>query len=540
MRMTNKIMQNNSLYNINQNKLLQDKLSTQMSTQKKLTRPSDDPVVAIRALRLRSSVSELTQYDGKNAPDADSWLKVTSDGLGTVSEILTDMSKNANKAANKDLTPDDLDIIVTQLKSLSAEFYATGNLDYAGRYVFTGYRTNTPMSFTQSDISDLVNPIPSYNITEQNKITDFDSINYTVQGNIQGANKNNYKDGNHDGVETEVVNGDIHRLRLAYENTVGTNPTTSTDDPPVTTYSTDDVKIEFMNTDGKTVKATITPQTMPLTGAEDPYEYVMNNKDAIVYIPDTGEILFGDNAYTSQVEANLDNTDTEIRVTYDKSEWATGDLRPEHYFACTSTDTSKTPTETIKYNQNYLDNVHDKRVRQTIEYDVGYNQTIQINTTADEVFTHNLNRDVADIEHALNELKGIYATKLDLEDIHKSMDPADPGYANLTLQVNAANKAYDYIRENIHGIMEKMITKTQNYLDATNVAITDNGTRSSRLDLITKRLTEQKTTFRTLQSENEDVDIAAVAIELSSAELTYSSSLMGTGKIMQTTLMNYI
>ena len=55
MRMTNKIMQNNSLYNINNNKVLQDKLSTQMSTQKKLTRPSDDPVVAIRALRLRTS-----------------------------------------------------------------------------------------------------------------------------------------------------------------------------------------------------------------------------------------------------------------------------------------------------------------------------------------------------------------------------------------------------------------------------------------------------------------------------------------------------
>ena len=51
MRMTNKIMQNNSLYNINNNKVLQDKLSTQMSTQKKITRPSDDPVIAIRALK---------------------------------------------------------------------------------------------------------------------------------------------------------------------------------------------------------------------------------------------------------------------------------------------------------------------------------------------------------------------------------------------------------------------------------------------------------------------------------------------------------
>ncbi len=34
MRMTNKIMQNNSLYNINNNKVLQDKLSTQIYPEK--------------------------------------------------------------------------------------------------------------------------------------------------------------------------------------------------------------------------------------------------------------------------------------------------------------------------------------------------------------------------------------------------------------------------------------------------------------------------------------------------------------------------
>ena len=101
MRITNKIMENNSLYNINNNKILQDKLSTQMGTQKKLTRPSDDPVVAIRALRLRTSVSELTQFYEKNAEDADSWLDVTGKALLTVTDVLTDLSKKANGAANK-------------------------------------------------------------------------------------------------------------------------------------------------------------------------------------------------------------------------------------------------------------------------------------------------------------------------------------------------------------------------------------------------------------------------------------------------------
>lgn len=73
MRITNKIMQRNNLSNINTNKVYQDKLSTQMSTQKKVSRPSDDPVVSIRALRLRSNVTEVTQYYSKNIPDAESW-----------------------------------------------------------------------------------------------------------------------------------------------------------------------------------------------------------------------------------------------------------------------------------------------------------------------------------------------------------------------------------------------------------------------------------------------------------------------------------
>ncbi|MCR4990947.1 MAG: hypothetical protein K6A38_08805 [Lachnospiraceae bacterium] len=512
--MTNKIMQNNSLYNINQNKVLQDKLSTQMSTQKKLTRPSDDPVVAIRALRLRSSVSEITQYEGKNAPDANSWLKVTSDGLGTVTEILTSMNTNANKAANKDLTYDELEIITTQLRSLTEEFYATGNLDYAGRFVFTGYRTNTPMSFTQADVSDTLNPIPSYSITQQLKASDVDTINYTVQGHIKGANKNNYNDGTHNGLETEVSNRDLHRLRLAYDDI--TYPQTT--------------KLNIMKADGKTVDTSYVLNAVSLKSTNMDDAYLTPAAEATLIV-ETGEIILSDDLY-DEIKAK----DTEVRIEYEKSEWKNGDLRPEHYFACYQ----KIVPADIGFNRDYLNDFYENKERQTIAYDVGYNQTIEVNTTADEVFTHDLKRDITDLEKVLNDLNEINATKTDLEDILKYTEESDPNYRDIQLKVNAANKVYDYIRDNIHGIMEKMITKTQNYLDATNVAITDNGTRSSRLDLITKRLTEQKTTFRTLQSENEDVDIAEVAIELTSAELTYSSSLMGTGKIMQTTLMNYI
>ena len=58
MRVTNNMMLRNTTSNINNNKYSVNSLNNQMSSQKKISRPSEDPVVAIRALRLRSNLSE--------------------------------------------------------------------------------------------------------------------------------------------------------------------------------------------------------------------------------------------------------------------------------------------------------------------------------------------------------------------------------------------------------------------------------------------------------------------------------------------------
>ncbi len=520
MRITNKIMQNNSLYNINNNKILQDRLSTQMSTQKAITRPSDDPVVAIRALRLRSSVSELTQFYKKNAPDAQSWIEVTGKGLSTVTDILTDMNKQANKGANKDYTSSELSIIFKQLQSLRDEFYATGNLDYAGRYVFTGYRTDTTMTFTKGEVEETR---PSYVIHEQGTMADFDSINYTYIANLDGMNASNYDQ--KDVIEQDVVNGDIHRIRLAY------NQVESFD------------SIQLVDKDGKTVTAAYNADTISTTASPDPYKTIQdankNGENRIVFVPETGEVLFSDKAYEAMNTAagGISGSETEIRMNYKKSEWQVGDLRPEHYFACEGTTTKDGVTKTVSYNEEYLEGEKEK---QSIEYDVGYNQKIEVNTTADEVFNHNLDRDMDDLVTALASLEKLESTQTDLKNVLSGLDEGTDDYKKVQTKLEASDKAYSYIRQNIHDLMQHTITSTQNYLDDTNVAITDNGTRESRLDLISNRLMDQQTTFKTLQSENEDVDIAEVTIQLTSSKLTYDAALMATGKIMQTSLMNYI
>lgn len=509
MRITNKIMQRNNLANINTNKIYQDKLSTQMSTQKKVNRPSDDPVVAIRALRLRSSVTEITQYYSKNIPDAESWLDVTEDALKNMSEIVTKMIEQCTKGSNGDLTSKDREIILEQLKALGEEVYVTGDADYAGRYVFTGYRTDTSLSFTEDSDTP-------YEITEQLDNSAIDVLTKVDFGNIMNWNASNYTTLT-DADEQAIESLEIYRFRLAY-NDCDENYLPS---------------ITYKDAAGNDV--TINTTMVHSYAEPSPYTQVAADPDAAIYVPETGEVLLGANKYQELMAIKDDvatvNNEGEIRVTYQKANWEVGDLRPEHYFYCKSDPGTD---EEIEYNATFLQGEVEK---QAIEYDVGFNQTIRVNSTADECFQHGIGREVDDLVVALREVLELEVVKSNIE---KEMEKEGADVDKLQEQLDAVEKALTLSKDKSQKLFESGITSFQGYLDDVNLCITNCGTRSSKLELIENRMQSQKTTFETLKSENEDADITEVAIKLSSAELTYEAALMATGKVMQTTLLNFI
>lgn len=515
MRITNQIMQNNNLANINTNKVYQDELSTQMSTTKKISRPSDDPVIAIRALRLRSNVTEITQYYKKNIPDADAWLQVTESALKTLTSNITDMYYQAEKGSQGDLTSTDRQTILEQLEALGDAVYDTGDADYAGRYVFTGYRTDTSLSFQKAETTP-------YEITEQLDKSAIDDKTVVNSGDLLDWNESNYNEEDiKDITEQDISSVTVHRIRLAYDDCDASVT-------PTITYKDADGNAQSINV-----------KTISSHGDPDPYTTASTSTSGAIYVPETGEILLSDNAYNTLMSLKDDVTtsntnEAEIRVTYQKSDWAEGDLRPEHYFACTSNPDTE---DEIIYNASYLEDTDQEK--QSIEYDVGFNQTIRVNTTADECFQHGIGRTVDDLTDALQEV-------VDLEDIESGIKEqleaasSDEDKETLQNQLDAVEKALTLSKDNCQKLFESAITTFQGYLDDTNLCITNVGTRSSKLELIENRMQTQKTTFEELQSDNEDVDITEVAINLSSAELTYEAALMATGKIMQTTLLNYI
>lgn len=523
MRITNKIMQRNNLSNINTNKVYQDKLSTQMSTQKKVSRPSDDPVVSIRALRLRSNVTEVTQYYSKNIPDAESWLDVTEDALKNLTEIITNMIKQCTKASNGDLKSADRQIILEQLKALGDEVYSTGDADYAGRYVFTGYRTDTSLSFDKEYNT-------KYEITEQLDNSSITQLTKVNTGKLLDITANNYNDQNQDYkdiTENSVSSIDVYRIRLAYDDC------RDVDAKPSISFWEKDANGAYK----KDMATWDSKMFQTVSSTADPYSMAAKDDDALIYVPDTGEVLLGKNRYEKLMSCKDDpstsgKNEGEIRVTYQKDHWVKGDLRPEHYFACTSTDADQKVT---KYNQEYL---KGDAAKQVIEYDVGFNQTIQVNSTADECFQHGIGRTVDDLVQAMQDVVDLENVKTKIEGLQETATGTDA--ETLTKQMEAVEKALTLAKDKCQKMFESGITTFQGYLDDANLCVTNCGTRSSKLELIDNRMKSQKTTFETLKSENEDIDVTETAIDLKSAEMTYEAALMATGKVMQTTLLNFI
>ncbi len=532
MRITNKIMQRNNLSNINTNKIYQDKLSTQMSTQKKINRPSDDPVVAIRALRLRSSVTEVTQYYTKNIPDAESWLSVTEEALKNVSQIITNMMARCDKGANTYLETKDRQIILEELKALGDEIYSTGDADYAGRYIFTGYRTDTSLSFLKETNQ-------TFSITEQLGKENIDTYTYVDTGKLLDLNSANFANGAGAGQqmddinETQISATDVYRIRLAYNDC-------DKYDPPIVDGNNNPVVPTLQYTDPATGTVTTLQATVvSVYDANSPYKQAADDPKAVIYVPETGEMLLGKDVYDNLMQVkdkeNTSNVDEgEIRITYEKSHWDKGELRPQHYFACTSDPRTD---QAIEYNKSYLEGT---KPHQEIEYDVGFNQTIRVNSTADECFQPGIGREASDIVSAMQDVLDLEATKATLDQLQKENEGDDAKMKILQNQMDAVDKALTYAKEKEQSLFSKGITTFQKHLDASNLCITNCGTRGSKLALIKNRMQNQKTTFETLKSENEDADITEVAIKLDSAKLTYDAALMATGKVMQSTLLNFI
>lgn len=624
MRITTKMMQNRSLNNLNTNKTLQEKLTTQLSTMKKITRPSDDPVIAIRSLKLNSTLNKIDQYYEKNSNDAQSWLELTESAIKTTNSILEDMSGYITQCAQGSLTAENRAAILQNLANYQSEIYSTGNATSAGRNIFTGYRTDTPLTF-------LKDKTERYSITEQRDNSYIDTITHTVIGDMANINAGNFNTASYSAyTEYQVKSYDVARIRLAYNNLDIDTDATKNADKIKLSYFTDvntdaahgtdkgasisttsysifmnqnvinngEMEITVTGKDGKentytlgpngTItldkteismdakgKITITetgnpPQTTTLqtktetdaagnktytfadrmetsltitsfskTASDDAYASVYGDANAnnITYVAETGELLLGKNVQNKLAALSINN---EIRISYDKSEWKTDDLDPVHYFYTERYTDTRDADDPLIYNEEKLTAPKGNVAKQIIEYDIGSNQTIRVNTTADEIYTHNMGRDVGEVKALLEEYDSLEKAYDTVNSLIKSGKYEGTDLDTLKKQLNALDKARALSKATLQERCEGLQSIFKGYTNQATLTRTDVGSRESRLKLIQNRLSAQQTNFQELVSDNEDADVTELAIQLKSVELTYEAALSSISYVMKTSLLNFI
>ena len=115
-------------------------LQQQISSGRRVVKPSDDPIAAASVIGLQQSSAVNRQF-GVNAENATSALNLEVEALGDATRVLQDIKELVVKAGNPGLQNSDRQSIATQVRGLYDQLLGIANsTDGDGKYMFAGYQ----------------------------------------------------------------------------------------------------------------------------------------------------------------------------------------------------------------------------------------------------------------------------------------------------------------------------------------------------------------------------------------------------------------
>lgn len=162
MRVTQGMIQQNSLRYIGSSYSKLDKLQSQISSGKKISKASDDPVVAMKSLKYNNQLSQVQQYQS-NASQAFTWLENTETNITEGIDILSKVRELAVQAQSDTNGEAERQAIGVEVKQLKEQLLNIANTQVNGRYIFNGTNSDKPPvtdngdgTYTISDTADVV------------------------------------------------------------------------------------------------------------------------------------------------------------------------------------------------------------------------------------------------------------------------------------------------------------------------------------------------------------------------------------------------
>lgn len=549
MRVTNQMVTNNTMLYLNNTQSNMLDIQQQLTTGKKIGKPSDDPIVAVRALKLKTDVSEINQYS-RNVDDATSWIDVTEQALTNMTDMYKRIRELTVQGSSGTYTYEDHVKMLEEIKQLNEQLAHEGNVTYAGRHIFSGFKTNTPLIYTE-DVTRRVK------IEEEYKSSDMDIKTIAYDDATSG----------------HPVSEEVYRIRLSYDQLDSAAP-------PV-----------FNNVPAAVGTLSQTTMTSTDANAYNPPAGQVN------FLKDTGELIFN-----SDDAKHLKNaSDFSIDIAYEKTNFETGDQVPDHYYkaevyqtesinknggnikvanipvvdgSVTLTDSGSNNVDVFSYFTGTIDPTTipddevainkdtgevifsptttvpnglmtvdyrssvDGTIDQNMEYEISIGQTIDVNTLGKDVLT---TESLRDLEELINNIEYSVSKINEYEDQievvkndstlteEEKQDKIDDLEASKRVYSDQINKYYDQMTTKVDNEMKQLANET---------AVV--GSKANRLELTSNRLEDDNINFTDLLSKTEDIDMTETIIELQSNQVVYNASLMATSEIVQQSLIDFL
>ena len=140
MRVTQSMLSNNMLRNLSSSYERLSKYQDQISTGKKVNRPSDDPVVVMKGISYRADLSEVQQYK-RNFSEAYNWIENSDAALDNAGQALQRIRELVVEASNDTYDASQRQAISAEIKQLRDHLAEVANTKFGDKYLFNGANT---------------------------------------------------------------------------------------------------------------------------------------------------------------------------------------------------------------------------------------------------------------------------------------------------------------------------------------------------------------------------------------------------------------
>ncbi|KGR83792.1 flagellar hook-associated protein FlgL [Lysinibacillus odysseyi] len=149
MRVTQSMLSSNMLRNLNTSYGKMSKYQDMLNSGSIISRPSDDPVVAVKGMGYRVDLDKNEQYT-RNIREAHTWLDTTDEALGQVGEAMKRVKELIVQAANDTNTTEDRQKINAEISQIKEQLRDIANTKVGENYIFSGTHTNQPLYTDQT------------------------------------------------------------------------------------------------------------------------------------------------------------------------------------------------------------------------------------------------------------------------------------------------------------------------------------------------------------------------------------------------------